>query len=166
MNPYEPGKQTTNATSSKRTYIIIGAVAVVLLIGVGVVIAAAIGLLVFTNRLSEPPRDYDPPRPTNLATNREFPKTQPNSPDRTEALINALKQRPTIGGFALQNLVPAHNARQYRNSSGEVKGIYTASGKTVTFVVAQYESKAFAATEFGRTIGRAKGDGANVLSEL
>jgi hypothetical protein len=163
MNSYEPDHQAPNGTSSKRTFIIVGAVAVVLLVGGGVVIAAAIGLFVFTNRLSDPPRDYDPPRPANLATNREFPKTQPDSPDRTEALINALKQRPTIGGFSLQNVVPAHSARQYQNSSGEVKGIYTSSGKTVTFLVAQYESKVFASVEFGRMIGRAKNGGTRII---
>jgi hypothetical protein len=141
-------------------------VAVVLLVGGGIVIAAAIGFFVFTNRLSDPPRDYDPPRPANLGTNREFPKERPDSPDRTEALINALKQRPTIGGYSLQNVVPQHSARQYQNSSGEVKGIYTSSGKTVTFLVAQYESKAFAATEFGRMVGRAKGSGARVVANL
>ncbi|MBK9163397.1 MAG: hypothetical protein IPM21_05690 [Acidobacteria bacterium] len=157
--------------SSNATFIILAIVGVVILVFAALIIAGAVGIFLYTSRatVSESSvRESDLTRPT-ATQSPEPPATASRtttSGNKTEALIEAIKQKPTIGGFALQNVIPQQSNRAFNNSLGEVKGVYTANGKTVLFVVAEMEHRARATVEFGRMIGRERARGAKVTEQI
>lgn len=163
MNPNAP------AGNSSKTLIIVLVIGGVLIVLVAAfVIAAAVGIYVFSGDRPEPDNVYYPQRPTSTRTPSDRSnalKTQANG-DKTDALVEELKQKPTIGGFSLQNIIPQHSNRIFNESQGEVKGIYTANGKTVHFLLAEYGDRARAAVEFGRMVGRERSRGATVTDQI
>ncbi len=153
--------------SSKKIFIILAVVGVLIVFGAAMIVAAAIGFYIYSSRTT-PERDYDPPKPAATRT-PELPATASktsNTGNKTEALIEAIKQKSTVGGYALQNVIPQHSNRAFDNSLGEVKGVYTANGKTVSFVVAELEHRARATVEFGRMVGRERARGAKVTERI
>ncbi len=163
MNPNAPAR---NSSKTLIIVLVVGGVLVVLV--AAVIIAAAIGIYVFSDRTSAPERDYDPPRPASTRTPSDRAKAlkTTSNGDKTNELVEELKQKPTIGGFSLQNIIPQHSNRVFDASQGEVKGIYTANGRTVSFFIAEYSDRARAAVEFGRMVGRERSRGATITDQI
>ncbi len=163
MNPNAPAR---NSSKILIIVIVVGVVLVLLL--AALIIAAAIGFFVYTGGTSQPERVYDPPRPTSTRTPNERSKAlkTTSTGDKTEALVEELKERPTIGGFSLQNIIPQYSNRLFNNSQAEVKGVYTANGKTVSLLVAEYDERTRATIGFGRMLGRERSRGATVTEQI
>ncbi len=163
MNNLEPEKPKSN----KKIFIIVG-VLVVLLVGGLAIVGAAVGIVWYASSKSSPREmPFEKPYPdTNSNKNNGFSNTKPESKDKTNILIATIKKRSQVGDFALQNVVPTQSERTYKNSEGEVKGVYFGSGKTVTLLLAEYSNRGLAAIDFGRMMGTERSKGAKVVSKL
>ncbi len=154
--------------SSKKMIIILAIIGVLILLIGGLVVAAAVGIFIYTSGATTPERDYDPPRPTSSRTPASTTTNTGTSTggNKTDALIEAVKQKTPVGGYSLQNVIPQHSSRAFTNSLGEVKGVYTANGNTVSFVVSEIENRGRASVEFGRMLGRERARGAKVTEQI
>lgn len=146
--------------------LVIGAI-VVVAAAVVVLIAAATGLIWYTS--GPPERTFDKPVPTN--TNLSNSGSKGASPvsrsnfDNAEAMIAELKERPSIGAFTLQNIVPSHGPKFYQNSESEAKGVYTDGTRSVSFLLANYKSQSDAQSAFARMLERERKLGREVPQE-
>lgn len=154
--------------SSKKLIIILAVIGVLVLLVAAAIIAAAIGMYIYTRESTTAEHVYDPPKPTSTRTPASTSTDTVTSSDgnKTDALIEAVKQKSPVGGYSLQNVIPQHSNKAFNNSLGEVKGVYTANGNTVTFVVAELENRGRASVEFGRMLGRERSRGAKVTEQI
>jgi hypothetical protein len=162
MNNLEPEKPKSN----KKIFIIVG-VLLVLLIGGLAVVGAGVGIFMYANSGSSP-REMPFEKPTDLGnpSNKSLTNTNPDRGDKNNILMETIKKRSQVGDFTLQNVVPSQSERAYKNADGEVKGVYSGSGKTVTLLVAEYSSKGLAAIDFGRMMGTERSKGSKIVSKL
>ncbi len=162
MNNLEPEKPKSN----KRIFIIVG-VLLVLLIGGLAVVGAGVGIYIYANSGSSR-REMPFEKPTDLGdpNNKSLSNSKPESVDKNNILMETIKKRSQVGEFTLQSVNPSQSERAYKNAEGEVKGVYSASGKTVTLLVAEYSNRGLAAVDFGRMMGTERSKGSTIVSKL
>ena len=126
--------------NKKFLFIVIGIVALILIAAFAIV-AAAVGIYFYTAKPKTPPFERPMPVSTPVAPTRSAKS------DTTQNIIDVLKKWQTIGDFKLQNVTPTFSEATFDGSIGEAKGIFTLNGKTVIFIVAEYDSKTKAITK-------------------
>lgn len=162
MNPTPP-----ESRSSKKTIIIVVIAGVALLLLVTAIVTVAIFIYIFTSGpMNRSAREFPPPASNTQKTNTSPANTATDNDGKTKSLIEVLKEKPIIGGYSLQNIIPQYSEKKYNNAAAEVKAIYTANGKSVSFVVAQYADRSRSTLEFGRMLGTEKANGAKITVPL
>lgn len=162
-------ENSTPQPENRRKWIfIVLALGGVLLIGALLIIAAATGIYFYTYNAGPSPRPFE--RPTNVRTadpsgSGNNNPTPPSSSTPTNNLVRVLRSRSRIGDFKLQNVVPTASTPTFANTIGEAKGIYVSGGRTITFTVAEYKTKAQAAVYLTRLLRERAEKGAKILDK-
>jgi len=162
----QPAETARSGGSNKRLFIIIGAIIIAFVLIAFAVVAGAVGIFLYTSResgyVAESSDKTENAAPRNVA---EGPL--PPDPASNDRLIAKIRERPAVGDFELQNVVPTYAGKEFLNSVGEVKGIYSGPGSVdLTMITAEYDSKTRVSSDFGRMIGRARAAGAKMVSKI
>ncbi|MBX3243017.1 MAG: hypothetical protein KF685_00930 [Acidobacteria bacterium] len=165
-NPSLNENGTAQPAKSKKWIFVIIAVCILVLFGAFVIVVATIGIYLYT---TPSPRPFE--RPANLRTNSPS-KTENKDPIKntngtpTDNLVGAIRKRSKVGGFDLQNVVPNTSTPTFTDTIGEAKGIYVSGGRTITFTVAEYKTKAQAAVYLTRLLRERAEKGAKILDKV
>ena len=162
--PRPDDSRSEGTPKSRKTIFILAAAAVVLIVAAFLVIAAAVGIFIYANGRNSPPkRTFDKPaNSSNVGTDQT-----PAGTDAVAKLIEDMKARPRVGRFKLDNIVPSRTDKAFKNSLGEITGVYSSDpGKDVTLLVASYENKGLAVIDFGRMLGAEGSRGARVVRKM
>ena len=162
----QPAETAAGGGSSKRLLIIVGAIIIAFVLIAFAVVAGAVAILLYTSKdsgfVAESTDKTENAAPRNAADG-----PLPPDPASNDRLIAKIRERPTVGDFKLQNVVPTYAGKEFLNSASEVKGIYSGPGSVdLTMITAEYDSKARVSSDFGRMIGRARAAGAKVVSKI
>lgn len=135
MQPIQDPISPDGKKGSKAVLVIVIGVVALILIAALLIVAAAVGMYFYTAKTKS--RPFERPMPVSTPSTPSRPATG----DRTQNIIDVMKKWQMIGDFRLQNVTPTFSDATFHGSLGEAKGIFTAQGKTVTFIVAEYGSK-------------------------
>ncbi len=162
----QPAESAAGGGSSKRLWIILGAIIIAFVLIALAVVVGAVGIFLYKSKESGFVAESTDKREDAAPRNAADGPLSPN-PASNDRLIAKIRERQTVGDFRLQNVVPTYAGKEFLNSTGEVRGIYSGPGSVdLTLITAEYDSKTRVSSDFGRMIGRARAAGAKMVSKI
>ena len=155
--------------SNTRTYIIVGAVAAVLLMVFGAVVLSGFFYYLGTrNRPANSNTNVDIASIPNKNTNSKTdPGNKNQSPDFDDTDIEAdpITLPPAVGGFEQQGTIVGSSVEDYVGASEVTKATYSKNGKEVEFILAKFSDRVAAKSGYEEFLKGLRSSGARVIAK-